>query len=170
MIVVAIIGILAAVAIPAYIGYLQRSKASEAFSNLGTMANGAISYYSGERWGARTVRLESGATLAVGACTVPPAATSNVPGPSKASLNWDGESPSFHHIGFVTRDPVYFQYLIVGSDGRCDHSAGEVLYSFRAYGDLDGDGQTSMYELAAGSGPENELVRTPGVYILSPYE
>ena len=45
MIVVAIIGILAAVAIPAFVGYVRRSKTSEAGSNLRNMFQGAASYY-----------------------------------------------------------------------------------------------------------------------------
>ena len=49
MIVVAIIGILAAIAIPAFIGYVRRSKTSEATGNLKSIFLGATSYYNGER-------------------------------------------------------------------------------------------------------------------------
>ena len=55
--------------------------------------------------------------------------------------------------------------IIVGVGG-CDHRPGEVLYSFRAHGDLDGDGTTSLYELAAGVGADGELVRSPTIYVV----
>ena len=46
MIVVAILGILAALAIPAFIGYVRRSKTSEATGNLNSMFKSAASYFS----------------------------------------------------------------------------------------------------------------------------
>ena len=49
MIVVAIIGILAAIAIPAFIGYVRRSKTSEVPANLKSLYEGAATYYSTER-------------------------------------------------------------------------------------------------------------------------
>src|ERR1700755_3460948 len=49
MIVVAILGILAALAIPAFIGYVRRSKTSEATGNVNAMFKAAASYMSVER-------------------------------------------------------------------------------------------------------------------------
>ena len=48
MIVVAIIGVLAAVAIPAFMKYIRRSKTVEATMNLRKMYDGAVAYYVGE--------------------------------------------------------------------------------------------------------------------------
>ena len=48
MIVVAIIGILAAVAIPGFMQYIKSSKTSEAKDNLKAIADGAISYFEAE--------------------------------------------------------------------------------------------------------------------------
>ncbi|MBQ8037561.1 MAG: prepilin-type N-terminal cleavage/methylation domain-containing protein [Proteobacteria bacterium] len=48
MIVVAIIGILAAVAIPGFGRYMRESKASEAISMLRAVSDGAVAYYSSE--------------------------------------------------------------------------------------------------------------------------
>ena len=50
MIVVAIIGILAAIAIPAFINYVKRSKTSEAGANLKALFQGAAAYYDQENW------------------------------------------------------------------------------------------------------------------------
>src|SRR6188472_3686178 len=49
MIVVAILGILAAIAIPAFVTYIRRAKTVEATENLSKMFDGAASYYSRER-------------------------------------------------------------------------------------------------------------------------
>lgn len=48
MIVVAIIGILAAVAVPGFVQYIKSSKTSEAKTNLKAIADGAISYFEAE--------------------------------------------------------------------------------------------------------------------------
>jgi len=48
MIVVAIIGVLAAVAIPAFMKYIRRSKTTEATMNLRKMYDGAVAYYVSE--------------------------------------------------------------------------------------------------------------------------
>ena len=50
MIVVAIIGILAAIAIPAFIKYVKQSKTSEAGMNLKTLADGAAAYYQADHY------------------------------------------------------------------------------------------------------------------------
>lgn len=49
MIVVAIIGILAAIAIPAFMQYIQRSKTSEASQIMSTVTDGAKSYFTSEQ-------------------------------------------------------------------------------------------------------------------------
>src|SRR4029077_4918854 len=49
MIVVAILGILAALAIPAFIGYVRRSKTAEATGNLNALFKSAASYMAAER-------------------------------------------------------------------------------------------------------------------------
>ena len=51
MIVVAILGILAALAIPAFIGYVRRSKTAEATGNLNSLFKSAAAYFSAERTG-----------------------------------------------------------------------------------------------------------------------
>jgi type IV pilus assembly protein PilA len=48
MIVVAIIGILAAVAIPAFMKYIRRSKTSEATMNIRKIFDSSVSYYQEE--------------------------------------------------------------------------------------------------------------------------
>jgi type IV pilus assembly protein PilA len=166
MIVVAIIGILAAIAVPAFIGYMRRSKTSEAANQLKNMFTGAAGYYSNEAWGSRGVDMlvAGGAMVASTGCTVIAASSSNAPTSGKITLDWNMEADSFEDIGFSIADPFYYQYHIRNSDGACGHMAQESLYTFAAEGDLDGDMATSLFEIAAGSSTQNVLMRTPGIY------
>ncbi|MCA9610929.1 MAG: hypothetical protein KC619_35285, partial [Myxococcales bacterium] len=167
-----IIGILAAIAIPAFIGYLTRSKTSEAGANLKNMFTAAAGYYSNENWGSRGVVLAAGSTLAASACAVDTVVTPTAPSAAKHTIDWNTAAmASFTSIGFSLRDPVYFQYrLETSGGGRCGITALTPIYSFQAQGDLDGDGVTSLYEIQAGSSPLNELMRSPGIYRVNELE
>src|SRR5688572_13793501 len=133
MIVVAIIGVLAAIAIPAFLGYMTRSKTSEAGSNLKNMFQLAAGYYANENWADRGV-VTTGA-VATSSCTVSAATTTNTPGAGKTIIDWTGEDPAFEALGFTIADAVYYQYGIVGSADACGNVASDTtLYSFQAIG------------------------------------
>jgi len=148
-------GILAAVAIPSFISYVRQSKASEAESNLRSLFAGAAAYYEQEQ-------LAPDGSLQTG-CTVGPAVTANVPGPEKQLLGL--MDPAFEALGFAAYDPVYYQYEIIAGPAHCSHGPNQPLYTFRAHGDLDGDGQRSLYELSVATDQLEEVVRSPGIYM-----
>lgn len=149
-----VIGVLAAVAIPAFVGYVRRSKTAEASTQLSALYQGAAAYYEREHIGpGRTVLTH---------CVVGSERTPNVPGPSKTILSIAPGS-SFDALGFTPLDPLYYQYEIV-SVGGCGHPPDASLYSFRAHGDLDDDGVQSLFELTAGSDASNALYRSAGIY------
>jgi hypothetical protein len=152
--VIAGITIVAAIAIPAHLDRLQHAKTAEARDNLRSLFMGAAAYYSREH-------VASDGTVLTG-CTVTPASTPNVPGPDETTPG--ALSPSFEALGFAPAGPIYYRYEIVSVPG-CGHPSGETLYSFRAHGDLDGDGVHSLFELCAGPGSRGELVRSPVPYV-----
>ena len=172
MIVVAIIGILAAIAIPAFVNYVKRSKTSEAGSNLKAMFQGAAAYYEQENWG-NTMVAPGSAAAASTHCVVPSAAASWTASDQKYVVDWDSEAASYQAINFAPADPLYFEYNITSDPaaGVCGNAAGDsTVYSFIANGDLDGDGTFSVFTLLAGSNNDNALYRAPGINSVDPLE
>ena len=157
MIVVAILGILAALAIPAFIGYVRRSKTSEATGNLNSYFKSAASYYSGER-------TEQGISATSSAyCTVGNEARSpGTPNQNKQKFTIGGNADA---LGFSIADYVYFGYGISDASSGCSKLANQNLYTFFANGDLDGDGTFSTFELATASDGDNSLYHARGFYI-----
>lgn len=166
MIVVAIIGVLAAIAIPAFVNYVKRSKTSEAPANLKSLFLGATTYYQQERSG-------QGIMAALAASTHCQVATDTGTSmdPSNAKMFVDfSTSASFTGLGFAVADPMYFAYGIVSSAAGCGLAPGTAAaarpaYTFSAMGDLDGDGTDSNFELAVGADVQNDLFRAPGIFI-----
>ena len=157
MTVVAIIGVLAALAIPTFVGYTRRARTSEATTQLGDLYHHAAGYYVAEYPPGRSAMVTYSACVVGSAGPVP-----GVPRGSAVVANFESD-PSFAALGFGSPGAVRYGYQIV-STGGCRHEAGESLYSFRAIGDLDGDRVTSLFEVAAGSNSDNVLTRTPGHY------
>ena len=171
MIVVAIIGVLASIAIPAFVDYVKRSKTSETGAMLKGLYTGAAAYYGGERWGMGVPPVGS-IDVASSGCTVIPGSTSYTPSGNKHTADWDSEAPSFRDLNFSPGDPLYYGYQIVGSDGMCGHvpNSSMNIYTFRAQGDLDSDGTFSTFEIQCGTNGNNELYRTPGIFVINELE
>jgi len=159
MIVVAIIGILAAIALPAFIGYVRRSKTSEATNNLKSLYVGANSYHAQERTGQGLVAVTS--ANCVVAPQIEPGGT---PAGIKVQTNFNALS-SFVGLGFGVTDPHYFNYEIADSSDACGVVTAGLIYNMQAHGDLDGDGDDSLFELAVGVNGQGEMYRAPGFYV-----
>jgi type IV pilus assembly protein PilA len=164
MIVVAILGILAALAIPAFIGYVRRSKTSEATGNLNSLFKSAASYFSQERAG-RAVTSSNSSYCTVGSESLNPSAPSAEKQQFKAPALSNTDA-----IGFKVADFVYFGYGIGSTGAGCMRTPLTNAYTFFAHGDLDGDDTNSTFELNSAVHTDLTLYHTRGFYIVNEIE
>lgn len=161
MVVVAILGILAALAIPSFLGYVRRSKTAEVSLNLDSMFKSAAAYMVIEH-GSGSLVGDIGSYCSVGNDAVTP-----TPKPFKQHYL---PGPNALALGFTVADSVYFGYGIVGSN-RCGWLPNEAeVYTFVAEGDLDGDGQHSRFELAAGTNDDRTLYHSAAPFVVNELE
>ena len=165
MIVVAIIGILAAVAIPAFVKYIRRSKTVEAAMNLRKMYDSSVSYYEGDHTNAagaivpKQFSAPQPWTPAQGTCC-----------PNKCAPNpglWTTQS--WQSLNFGVDDPHYFSYQIAGDVGN--GSAVGDRQQLQASADLNCDGAYSLYQRTIIVGAGLEIISGgSGLYIANDLE
>ena len=142
MIVVVIIGVLAATAIPAFGRQVKRARAAEAPVMLGRIRMAQESYLAehGQYFGTTT-------------------ATAWWPtsAPSEQSVGWNGASASnpLRLLGINPDGPVYFRYRLSAGfanapDPPYSGTWNDWWYVAQAQGDLNGDGTTYFLEAIAG--------------------
>jgi prepilin-type N-terminal cleavage/methylation domain-containing protein len=166
MITIAILGIIAALAIPSFSAYVARSKSAEVAANLNQMFKGAASYYSGD------LAKKGIASTVTGYCTIGDPTPS--PATPKAEKQHFVPDANFKAIRFFIGDYVYYSYGLSSVDaasGGCGHTKNtNSLYTFFANGDLDGDTTLSTFEMAAGTDSSNTLFHARGLYIKNELE
>jgi len=149
MVAVAIVGILAAIAIPSFMKYIAKAKTTEARGQLEKMYNAARVYYL-EQFGARAIIVIS-----------PQFPESEGPNPL-ASCCAGGQqrcqprqdlwtAPTWKALQFSMDDPHYYRYEFVRTTGTGPSGSGEE-FTARALGDLDCDGLLSTFEMYGKSG------------------
>ena len=144
MIVVAIIGILAAIAIPNFIKYQLRSKFSEASSNLEGLRKAEEALRQGERnitvSGTLDTNYAPGQYWNLQAATLPKV---NQAKPGTSKIPWDStETAIANAIDWQVEGATYFQYQVVAGTacpGVPKASESGICYSAGAVSDIDGD-------------------------------
>ncbi|MEY4581633.1 MAG: hypothetical protein RL701_6336 [Pseudomonadota bacterium] len=160
MVVVGIVGVLSAIAIPSFAIMVKRSKTAEVSGNLNAMFKHAASYYSSER------STQGQVSSVSGYCTVQDA-NQSPPVPRKIKQPFSPDA-SFRALGYSIGDQVYYSYGLVAQGGtsKCARVANSTgLYTFFAHGDLDSNNVVSTFELAAGSDASNVLYHARGFHI-----
>jgi type II secretory pathway pseudopilin PulG len=139
MVTVAILGILAAIAIPHFSRYIKRAKTTEAEMNVRKLFDASVMYYASER-GNRVgaiINKSFPSTVALtptsGACCVTPGAK------CQPSTYWT--DPTWMALHFAVDDPFYYHYSYV-STGASTSAA----FTAGAYGDLNCDNVYSTFE------------------------
>jgi len=126
MIVVAIIGLLATVAVPTFQRYQNKARRSEGYTNLASLAKTQKAYHA-----------EFGSF--VGVLSQPLGALGELPGPEKRSSVSVG--PAFATVGWYPEGDVYYDYDTNTAGIACEC---EGCFTATAYGDVDGDGDLSL--------------------------
>jgi type IV pilus assembly protein PilA len=157
MVVVAILGILAAIAVPMYASYTYRAKTSEATSIMAEIAKSQEAYYSIQN---RRSYYHISSTE-----WYPPFATEEELGSSQVA--WRTDPPDARWENLLGAQPqgysaVYFRYQVVGggpgttpeSKGFNDapgYTGNDSWWVTRAIGDLDGDDTNMTFQRSSGA-------------------
>ncbi len=151
MIVVAIIGILAAVAIPAFLRFIKKSKTSEAPINLKAIADGAVAWYGDEHTNA------SGDPMKKDFPTTNDTEPGAKPCASGTALykkdagKWNTTEP-WRSLKFSITKAHYFQYTYT-------HTTKPLGFDATANANLDCDKTYSTYRLGASVAGTGEVLR-----------
>ena len=191
MIVVAILGILAAIAIPALSKYMRRAKTSEAKAQIAKMFDASSAYFQEEHVerGA-TGFIGSGASISATAphkCPHPAGAPTGgsagltpistvdcnagpggrcVPSNSGSGAYYDitfwNNNNVWNSLNFLQEQAHYFHYNYIAVNGTTGF--GTCQFTSQAFGDLDDDDIFSTYE-RSGAGDVNGVNAAAGLYI-----
>jgi prepilin-type N-terminal cleavage/methylation domain-containing protein len=149
MIVVAIVGILSAVAIPTFQSYLQRSRVTEAVTFLGEIRQRQESY-----------RAEFGQYCSVSATPgSPPESGAWAPATLPTGgdkVGWSGNPGDWSQLGAVPDGPVRFQYRTTAgppttTPGIAGYDGSDFWFVAQARADLDADGEVLIVEAYSAS-------------------
>lgn len=169
MIVVVILGVLAAVAVPAFIKYIQKAKTAEAYDKLSLLYRGSVTYIVNSNEDVQRGVTGSGVALNFPPDVGPtPAAGSCCAFPGNQCLttisDWDNES--WTDLSFQITDPHRYWYTYVsGATGGVG-----AIFTARANGDLDCDATHSTFERCGIIMPSLNVSSPPGVFLHLPNE
>jgi type IV pilus assembly protein PilA len=188
MIVVAIIGVLAALAIFGVRRYLASAKTSEAKNTVGAISRGAVSAYERENAAGDFVAVGNTSTAAshalcedaspVPGTANPPQGTKYQPNPA-ADFNTGDSTTGWPCLKFAMTQPIYYQYDYErgGRTGAAATSPDPTAvagatdsFEASARGDIDGDAAVFSAFARGGAVVGGEVILAPQVHIENEYE
>ncbi len=148
MIVVAIVGILAMIAVPSYRSYMQRARTSEAVTFLSEIRQRQEAYRA--EFGQYCSASAAPGTAIGGGAWYP---TSLPTGGDR--ISW-GPQPGWSQLGAAPDGPTLFQYRTTAgppgtNPGVPDFPSNDFWFVAHARGDLDGDGDQVIFEIVSAS-------------------
>ena len=180
----ALVGMSAAIAIPALTKYMRRSKTSEARVQLAKMFDAAAAYFNEEQMGSIALggavgtphKCPNNGKLVGEAGVTPPLSVDCNAGPGGRCVPSVGGSggAGYYDISAWTDNDIwnglnfqmerahYFHYNF--KYANVDGEFGECQFTAQAFGDLDGDGVFSTYE-RSGAGDQHGINAAAGLYI-----
>lgn len=156
MIVVAILGILAAVAIPAFLKYIKRSKTTEATMNVRKLYDSSVTYFAAEHTSAAGDIIS--AQFPATAAALPATGTIGDVKVTTAPGTWDAVG-TWNALQFAVSDPSYFSYQYDSAG-----TTNAAKFTATAFGNLDGDAIFSTFT-RVGSVVDMEVKGGAGLYI-----
>jgi len=150
MIVVAIIGVLAALAIYGVSRYLKHSKTAEATRNLGSIETGSKNSYQQETdsGGSGTGPYVHQFCDSTGGGKNP----ATVPQAAKSSTTWN--TSTWTCLKFSINEPAFYSYQYASSG-----IGTAALYTSDAFGDLDGNSTQSTFQMVGKGGSSGDAQR-----------
>ena len=173
MIVVAIVGVLAVLAIYGVRKYIANSKTTEARNSLGQIAKDAATAFEKESGNSAVIGVGNTTGLLRQLCGT----ASKVPGTAPASAKYQsspadwggtgatGAATNWACLKFSLEQPQYYAYYYAAPN--VTSTAGQ--YSATAEGDLNGDGATSLFTIN-GSVQSGALATSPTIGEVNPEE
>ena len=169
MIVVAIIGILAAVAIPAFIDYIRKSKATEVNENLDKCYKGAVDYFDKPHGleNGTTVSSQLPATMTNAICPAVAGGAGGNIAPAAGNLSGEsgyipeavydaaagGDSLILRDLNFIVTEATYACYQYITANGATTisvHIDSPGAFNCNAWTDIDDDDQICHWQKGAG--------------------
>jgi len=190
MIVIAIIGVLAALAIYGVRRYLASAKTSEAKNTIGAIARGAKQSYERETANSELIVAAAGGnstgtnhalcnstTSAAGVPATVPAGTKYQPGSGSVDFDTGTAIDGWKCLKFSMTQAIYYKYTYVkGSSPLTSAKGGSPTVSAPesfeagAEGDLDGDATTSAFAIVGQADASNEMRLSTQVFVHDEYE
>ena len=165
--VVAVLGALASIAVPAFVKYVKQSKTTEAFIQLKSLGESAMQYYQVEHYdavgfpaGAKMFPTLSGVVNDTSSSMLP--LTVPVKGKVITPLGAWSVSP-WVDMKYAISKAHYYQYQY-----SPDNTGVIDTFDASANGDLDGDGVTSTFRVVGEANWSGDSIYLTPVYVTTP--